>query len=120
MNVTEIIQKEEMDQERLQEWRLRYLQTILTESETYAQDQFFQFTLERFHPVSCRTPSCVAGHAILAFGDDEFLARDSTNLSFDDIQSYAADLLGLDDDAAHELFQEDPYQEVNELSLIHI
>ena len=46
--------------------RLRQLQDMLRASETYNQDSYF---VEDDEGPYCRTPACIAGHAVVLFGD---------------------------------------------------
>ena len=81
--------------------RLRKLQEALAVTETYDQNMWFDDDDEG-KVVSCRTPACVAGHAIVLFSPEGTVANDYP-------EDMAQELLGLDHRQARNLFDADPY-----------
>ena len=83
--------------------RLKKLATVIEQSEQFDQSSWFVQNLEEMDAdevsFDCLTPSCVAGHAIVLWGDDEGFYRYDFNPG-----DYAQHLLEVDGEIANLLF----------------
>ena len=92
--------------------RLKELQQILLDSETYDQGRYFSSDVysalgyEAGKPLACQTPACVAGHAVFHFGDKDFDPATET------ITEVADRVLGLDNRQSADLFRGFPFGDV--------
>lgn len=78
--------------------KLMQLAATIEQSPSYDQTMYFHLDTMG----TCKTPSCIAGHACVLFDD-------KTHWFYDDPSSYAAHLLDLTASQAKELFQAHPY-----------
>ena len=90
--------------------RLKELQEVLKRSKTFDQSHWLAERgtetdlYVRYVDVSCMTPACVAGHALVAFG------QKVKDILVYEIGHEAAGLLGLTDEQAGILFSDNPYE----------